>query len=307
MTTTTQIQANRDNAQLSTGPRTPEGKSVVKWNAFRHGLLSREVVIQAGEGKESKAEFRTFFRLLWDNLQPEGPLEEILVERIAVCYWRLRRVLRCEIGEIRKKLDAASWRELFARADQVCEARKSLILNESKQTLKKNSFGLQYLIEFLEEVKSEVEEEGHVSERTQERLSDHFGDDENGIASWCFVFSRMAREGPGGPEDNTNRPSDTPSPEKCKEMILKLIDEEKKKMEGLKAIVEENEGLEADARSASYVLPPKETADKILRYETTIERQLYRALNQLERLQRQRRGEVVPPPISVEVAAYTPA
>ena len=42
--------------------------------------------------------------------------------------------------------------------------------------------------------------------------------------------------------------------------------------------------------------------DKIIRYESSIERQLYRALNQLERLQRQRAGDNVPPPINVEVS-----
>lgn len=49
--------------------------------------------------------------------QPVGVLEEMLVEKIAVCYWRLRRVLRCEIGEIRKELDTASWKFVFKLAD----------------------------------------------------------------------------------------------------------------------------------------------------------------------------------------------
>ena len=40
--------------------------------------------------------------------------------------------------------------------------------------------------------------------------------------------------------------------------------------------------------------------DKLIRYETTIERQLYRAMHQLERLQRRKVGEAVPPPVSVE-------
>ena len=52
------IEANRKNAQHSTGPRTAAGKQAVKWNALKHGLLSREVVILAGDGKESKVEYR---------------------------------------------------------------------------------------------------------------------------------------------------------------------------------------------------------------------------------------------------------
>ncbi len=41
-------------------------------------------------------------------------------------------------------------------------------------------------------------------------------------------------------------------------------------------------------------LPAGPAVERILRYETTSERQLY-AMDQLERLQRQRKGEVVPP------------
>lgn len=42
--------------------------------------------------------------------------------------------------------------------------------------------------------------------------------------------------------------------------------------------------------------------DTLLRYETANERQLYRALDQLERLQRQRAGDYVPPPVKLGVA-----
>ena len=39
---------------------------------------------------------------------------------------------------------------------------------------------------------------------------------------------------------------------------------------------------------------------KLLRYEAHLDRQLYRAMDQLERLQRQRRGEKVPPPLNID-------
>jgi hypothetical protein len=45
----------------------------------------------------------------------------------------------------------------------------------------------------------------------------------------------------------------------------------------------------------------KEAVDKIPRYETTIERQLYRTMGQLEKLQRRCRGEPTIPPITVDV------
>ncbi len=48
------LQANRQNARLSTGPRTARGKRTVARNAIKHGLLAREVVITAGEGAENQ-------------------------------------------------------------------------------------------------------------------------------------------------------------------------------------------------------------------------------------------------------------
>lgn len=56
------------------------------------------------------------------------------------------------------------------------------------------------------------------------------------------------------------------------------------------------------AHRAADVLPNAEVLDKILRYETTLERQLYRAMHQLERLQRMRKGEFVPAPVTMEVS-----
>jgi len=38
------------------------------------------------------------------------------------------------------------------------------------------------------------------------------------------------------------------------------------------------------------------------RYETTVENRLYKALHELERIQRMRKGETLPPPVTIDVA-----
>jgi DNA primase len=48
-------------------------------------------------------------------------------------------------------------------------------------------------------------------------------------------------------------------------------------------------------------IPSKDELDRLLRYEGAIERQLYKAMNQLERLQRMRAGDNVPAPVEVDV------
>jgi hypothetical protein len=300
-TSSAKIEANRRNSLRSTGPKTPGGKRVVRWNALKHGLLSKEVGILAGDGKESKTEYQTLLEQLQNYLEPGGILEEILVEKIAVCYWRLRRVLRCEMGEIRRGLDTVSSRDLFRRIDQVEFEKRFIALEESRQNLKHTSLGLQYLIGILEEVRPDVEEVGYLSEEVLTRLTQRFGADENGLAHWCWVFSQMATEGLIEAEQASER-EETPSTEQCKAIMLDLIEEEKKKLMNLKEILEENEQLELEAKVASLYLPSREAIEKFLRYETAIERQLYRAMSQLERLQRQRQGDFVPLPISVDLS-----
>jgi hypothetical protein len=52
---------------------------------------------------------------------------------------------------------------------------------------------------------------------------------------------------------------------------------------------------------AQHVIPNGEALDKVLRYEAAIERQLGRTVDRLERLQRRRQGEMIPPPLSVHL------
>jgi hypothetical protein len=175
------LQANRKNSLKSTGPRTAEGKAVSRLNSLKHGLLSREIVIQSGEGSENGEEYNQLLCGLRQDLEPVGMLEEMLVEKIAICIWRLARVLRCENAEIRRN----------------------------------------------------------------------------------FAFKPSILDLPGPLEGNNP---------------------------------------ELDAIRSHLSLPHKESMDRLMRYESSNNRQLFQAINQLERLQRQRKGDLVPAPISVEVS-----
>lgn len=86
------LEANRQNAQKSTGPKTPQGKAVVSKNAMKHELLSKEVLM----AHESKADFLAFARKMQAELLPMSELEELLVDRIISTVWRLRRAIAIE-------------------------------------------------------------------------------------------------------------------------------------------------------------------------------------------------------------------
>jgi hypothetical protein len=89
-----QLNANRRNAQLSTGPRTPEGRAAVGLNALRHGLTAQTAVLP----NESPEEFRELLDAFLAEYQPAGPTETLLVEQMAMASWRLRRMRALETG-----------------------------------------------------------------------------------------------------------------------------------------------------------------------------------------------------------------
>ena len=78
MTSPEQIEANRRNAALSTGPRTPAGKAASCLNASRHGLLARELLVKG----ESKGDFAAFADGVRERLAPDGELEIFVVNRV---------------------------------------------------------------------------------------------------------------------------------------------------------------------------------------------------------------------------------
>jgi hypothetical protein len=94
MTSFRQIEANRRNAQLSTGPVTEEGKRRSRQNAVRHGLTA-ETVIDALEDADDYAAFEIAVTADYDA---QSAVERELVLRLASLLWRLRRATAIESG-----------------------------------------------------------------------------------------------------------------------------------------------------------------------------------------------------------------
>ncbi len=83
-----QLAANRQNAQKSTGPRTPEGKSICAQNASRHGKLADEVLLAC----EDRKQFIRHSRRYHCEFQPVGYLEKSLVNDMVAASWRRDRL-----------------------------------------------------------------------------------------------------------------------------------------------------------------------------------------------------------------------
>lgn len=83
--------ANRHNASLSTGPRTPQGKAIVRLNGLQHGLRAGNLL-----PNENPAEWNRHLAATREAFAPRNGFEDAIIQQIAAATWRLPRVLNFE-------------------------------------------------------------------------------------------------------------------------------------------------------------------------------------------------------------------
>src|ERR1035438_2689627 len=328
------IQANRQNALRSTGPKTERGKRTVSCNAIKHGFLAREVVITAGDGEEGLEEFHDLVEQFCEYYEPVVVVEESLVQTIATCWWRKARVIRAENGEIRMRLDTLAKDRALRDSDKgnhdltVLEGLLFFFYSENRaerpeltedgrcgwrdalRDLRKHQPGLLYLTVLLEKAKSEIASDGYPSETTRTRIFHTFSNWDHCLAFAFLNFNPPEARMKDGPSEKVRDKQvvdeqDEQTDKKRADSIAAMIDD---RLERLSALVREltvRENLSAAAEARSFSLPAAEATDKLLRYESHLDRQLYRAMDQLERLQRRRRGEIVPSPLNINLERRT--
>jgi hypothetical protein len=92
MATIQQIEANRLNAQKSTGPRSVEGKAVSCFNAIKTGIDAKSQIVRG----EDPAELQTLTAEYQERWQPATPEQRLLVDTLIDCEWLLRRFRKAE-------------------------------------------------------------------------------------------------------------------------------------------------------------------------------------------------------------------
>jgi hypothetical protein len=94
MSSLRQIEANRRNARLSTGPVTEDGKRRSRQNAVRHGLTAETVI----DALEDAHDYAAFEMAVTADYDAQSAVERELVLRLASLLWRLRRATAIESG-----------------------------------------------------------------------------------------------------------------------------------------------------------------------------------------------------------------
>jgi hypothetical protein len=89
-----QLAANRANAQLSTGPKTAQGRAKASLNAVKSALTGRTVVLPTDDAAEYERHILAYEK----QFKPVGPEECALVQSLADIRWRLNRIPGLEMA-----------------------------------------------------------------------------------------------------------------------------------------------------------------------------------------------------------------
>jgi len=105
MATPSQVNANRINAQKSTGPKTPEGKAKSRRNALRHGLTAKACML----ADEDPNDLLDMIAEIGEKFDPQDTDEDFLVQRMAEARLRYNRIMPLEasIFNLRLVVDKA--------------------------------------------------------------------------------------------------------------------------------------------------------------------------------------------------------
>jgi hypothetical protein len=288
-TSAKQVAANRRNAMRSTGPRTPRGKEISKFNATKHGLRAAEIVIP---GQEDPLEFEALLQELCDEWMPNGRTEISLVEEIALDQWRLRRAHRAELGEIRNGIMAAVTRHPLEEVYQ----KDPLV--SIPGFLRKSSIGIGDLKSTVQVAMRELNAEGTISRKTCDMLDQMFGKNGDNPAPMLRIW--FLGETPDWPPKYALRNGIEPDKKVAARAHLEicLVD-----LERLQRKLRQQESRGREIELQRLCIPNGPQLERLQRYETSIKRGMYRAMDQLERLQRRRRGEPPPPTVNVNVSS----
>ena len=109
----TQIEANRRNAQKSTGPKTENGKAKARLNAMTHGLSARTVVPVLPHEDPRALDER--IRSWTEDWQPQNAIEADLVSHAARLSWQIDRAERFETAHLSHRVRKAQRRAAGAR------------------------------------------------------------------------------------------------------------------------------------------------------------------------------------------------
>ncbi len=285
MSTEKQLTANQRNAQLSTGPSTMSGKAIVATNAIKHGIFTKDLILSSESDRESIEDYEELLYKLIDSLGPCNQMESLLVEKIAVDFWRLKRTIRFETGSIAKHIQ--SLLEEFYSGGHRDNNKINKEIHEVESRLAWNLAYIQCLS------KREVTFDQPKWQNAD--ISSDIVDDFYMLAKEIPSLSKEQKERLYYTGDFTFdelqvllKKNGYSQPEAITEKLLELYKKQNLGLEQDIRILEESRAANSEANrlfSMLGMVPETGSADKVLKYERGLQKSIYQNLIMLKKLQ----------------------
>jgi hypothetical protein len=278
-TSVRKAEANRQNALKSTGPQTLTGKGYSRRNALKHGLFARDLFSDFVQREDPK-QFQELHAQLRKELQPHGRAEELEVEYIAVCWWRRGRLWRYENAEMR-----TAQFDLTRNARDISPGE---IMTPGQKTLKP----------LLEEAQEQIMTSGEISPQLNEKI---LAADPSFPELWSQT-QELARQAITQAQQEDEEWMEQDPDDQLEPDQLLAIMSAKFIIYGFEHWAEHLSKILLNNAYERRAIPNTDALDRMLRYGGAIERDLNRGYDRLDRLQRRRKGELVPPSLTVNLA-----
>jgi hypothetical protein len=283
----------------STGPRSEAGKRRSSRNSLKHGFFAKFVVVPG----ESSAKYRSLLKSLRDEKQPVGPTEEFLVGIIANTMWRLQRHYAADSAEIRRSREFLEWDKRTRQADEAEEIGSKSgvppdLLNPEPGLIWKicNPLVLERCLELLLELQRKMKANGFEHKRNTAILETLYGTNKH-LSETLYHFYRGWAEIAKLKEES--RSQGAANPEECKKYFLSELAAE---IRWLRNYQKDHDSVESERMELEVLrrnVPGPEISEHLRKNEVALLKELERAINLLDRLQRLRRGQPVTPRIDV--------
>lgn len=282
----------------ATGPRSLQGKQRSKSNALKNGIFAKAILLEG----ESRAEYELLLNGLREDLQPRGMLEAVIVEEIAVIVWQKRRFRQAERAEIAKAVEFEPVDFALAQVSErwdLMRAGGGILKNVSNSLLIREAIGE------LKVCRARLEKWGFQRDRDQLCLTKLYGLDSNscapaGIFEAYQILWKLATD---ATKQQNTASQNTPSPDERKKEMVSFLDSEIERLESLVAMLRVIDSRRSEYQRTAALVPAQGVVDRLLRYESHLNREFDRKLSQLERLQRARLGKPEPPRLVVDINA----
>jgi hypothetical protein len=279
--------ASRSNGPKSPGPATEAAKINSSMNALKHGLRSRapsRVLEALGEAPQ---DFQNLHQEFFQQFRPRTPLEGQLVEKIVENRWRDRRLRRAEesmllanYGQFEldhaQRLAAEGRAEVSVGAAQAAHTAGLASLPDSDA-----KFAL--ILQCLESARQAIET-GGFGEDGRKPIEAVYGPD----ASLAGASLLAAYE-----ECHKTASQDLASEEQRQRQhtaFLQLLDKEIGSFQILQEVHRRSRDDLTAARAGSLALLPNSELNRLVRYETFLDRQFEQLIRQLEKAQAARKN-----------------